>query len=258
MSEQQAPGSGVVKRPKNLDPALHPFERAREYQRALNAVKMERMFAAPFIAQLGRGHVDGVYSIAKDPNSLDRFASASGDGVAKVWDLTTREEVWQASAHENMIRGLTWTRDQKLLTCGTDRRIHLFDPYRNDSAPIQSWLGSNAFTGLSHHRSRNAFAASSSVISIYDLGRPTAAPEVLRWPTSVDTITCLSFNQVEQSILASTATDRSIVLYDLRTSMPLAKTVLAFASNSLAWNPMEAQHFAGMLCLSGMCVCTHR
>ena len=36
-----------------------------------NAVKLERMFAAPFIAQLGRGHVEGVYSLAKDPESLE-------------------------------------------------------------------------------------------------------------------------------------------------------------------------------------------
>ena len=38
-----------------LDPALHPFEKAREYTRALNATKLERMFAKPFLAQLGDG-----------------------------------------------------------------------------------------------------------------------------------------------------------------------------------------------------------
>lgn len=30
--------------PRNLDPALHPFERAREYTRALNATKLNRMY----------------------------------------------------------------------------------------------------------------------------------------------------------------------------------------------------------------------
>ncbi|KAK5004344.1 Protein sof1, partial [Cryomyces antarcticus] len=93
-SSAQAPGSNVSRQPRNLDPALHPFERAREYQRALNATKLDRMFAAPFLAQLGDGHVDGVYTMAKDPTSLERFASGSGDGVVKVWDLTNREEVW--------------------------------------------------------------------------------------------------------------------------------------------------------------------
>src|ERR1700760_2202595 len=55
----QAPGSNVAQQKRNLDPALHPFERAREYTRALNATKLERMFAAPFVGDFGKGHVDG-------------------------------------------------------------------------------------------------------------------------------------------------------------------------------------------------------
>ncbi|RKF64662.1 Protein sof1 [Golovinomyces cichoracearum] len=239
-------GSDVQKQPRNLDPALHPFERAREYTRALNATKLERMFAAPFIAQLGKGHVDGVYTMAKDPNSLERFASGSGDGVVKVWDLVSREEIWNTTAHENIVKGLCWTQDQKLLTCASDRYIKLFDPYNTTSGtiPAVTWLGTSAFTSLSRHRLLNSFAAASDVISIYELEKYNAQPEVLKWPNSTDTITAVSFNQSETSILASTATDRSVVLYDLRTSMPLAKTILNFASNSISWNPMEAFNFA--------------
>lgn len=246
ISGHQPPGSDASKVPRNLDSALHPFERAREYSRALNAVKLERMHAQPFVGQLGRGHVDGVYSIAKDPNSLERFASGSGDGVVKCWDLTDRDEFWHTTAHENIVKSMEWTRDQKLLTCAADRTIKLFDPYNTpvESAPISSWLGSEAFTSLSHHRSRNAFAAASGVISIYDLERHTAAPEVLHWPTSADSITNVAFNHVETSVLASCSTDRAIVIYDLRTSTPVTKTVLNFASNHIAWSPMEAFNFA--------------
>ncbi|MCJ1282687.1 rRNA-processing protein sof1 [Xylographa opegraphella] len=246
-ASHQAPGSNVARQPRNLDPALHPFERAREYTRALNATKLERMFASPFIAQLGKGHVDGVYTMGKDPESLQRFASGSGDGVVKVWDLTSREEIWNARAHDGIVKGLCWTKDKKLLSCASDKSIKLFDPYNtlSGSAPLATYLGQSAFTGLSHHRSLPNFAASSSVISIYDLSRATAAPvQTLHWPTSADTINALAFNQVEMSILASTATDRSIVLYDLRTSSPLSKVTLALASNAIAWNPMEAFNFA--------------
>lgn len=184
--------------------------------------------------------------MAKDPYSLDRFASGSGDGIVKVWDLTSRDEIWNVCAHENIVKGMCWTMDQKLLTCAADRTIKLFDPYNTPSntAPVSTWLGTNAFTCLSHHRSRTAFAASSSVVSVYDIERHTAPPEVLKWPTSTDTITAVAFNQTETSVLASCATDRSLVLYDLRTSMPLAKTILKFASNAISWNPMEAFNFA--------------
>ncbi|KAI9801511.1 MAG: rRNA-processing protein sof1 [Piccolia ochrophora] len=246
-SAHQAPGTSVPRQPRNLDPALHPFERAREYTRALNATKLDRMFAAPFLAQLGRGHVDGVYTMAKDPQALERFASGSGDGVIKVWDLTSREETWDVQAHEGIVKGMCWTKDQKLLSCASDKSIKLFDPYGTASgaAPVATYLGQAAFTGLSHHRSLPNFAASSSVISIYDLSRPSStAVQTLAWPTSTDTINTVAFNQTETSILASAATDRSVVLYDLRTSSPLAKTILRLASNAIAWNPMEAFNFA--------------
>ncbi len=226
---------------------MHPFERAREYTRALNATKLERMFASPFIAQLGKGHVDGVYTMAKDPESLQRFASGSGDGVIKIWDLTSREEMWNVQAHGGMVKGMCWTKDLKLLSCASDKSIKLFDPYNTTSGatPVATYLGLAAFTGVSYHRNLPTFAASSSVISIYDLSRASSAPlQTLHWPTSTDTINTLAFNQIETSILASAATDRSIVLYDLRTSSPLSKTILSLASNSISWNPMEAFNFA--------------
>lgn len=246
-ASQQAPGSSVVRQPRNLDPAQHPFERAREYTRALNAVKMERLFAAPYVGQMGDGHVDGVYSMAKDPNSLDHFASGSGDGVVKVWDFTTHKEIWNTQAHENMVKGVCWTPEQKLLSCASDKTVKLFDPYRSSSEapPLATYLGQSPFTGVSHHRSLPAFAASSSQISIYDLSRPSSTPsQTLHWPTSVDTITSVAFNQTETSVLASTAMDRSVIMYDLRTSSPLSKLVLRLASNAVSWNPMEAFNFA--------------
>ena len=185
--------------------------------------------------------------MAKDPESLQHFASGSGDGVIKVWDLTNREETWNVQGHGGIVKGMCWTKDRKLLSCANDKSIKLFDPYNTPSGakPMATYLGQAAFTGVSHHRDLQTFAASSSVISIYDLSRSSAAPlQTLHWPTSTDTINALAFNQVETSILASAATDRSIVLYDMRTSSPLSKAILGLASNAISWNPMEAFNFA--------------
>lgn len=246
ISAHQPAGSDVAKAPKNTSAGIHPFERAREYKRALNSVKMERMFAQPFICQLGQGHVDGVYQLAKDPNSLNMLASASGDGVVKVWDMESREQKWSASAHTNLVKGLAWTKDQKLLSCGTDKKIHLFDPSTvAESAPLTTFNSTSAFSSLSHHRSKNAFATSAgSRIQIYDLERFSAAPEEYSWPNATDTINAVKYNQIEQSVLASTASDRSIVIWDSRLSTPVTKTVLTFASNGISWNPMEAFNLA--------------
>ena len=149
-------------------------------------------------------------------------------------------------AHGGIVKALAWTKDQKLLTCASDS-IKLFDPYDAAfrSPPQATYLGSAAFTSLTHHRSLPHFAASSSAITVYDLNRTSSTPlQTLHWPTSTDTITAVSFNQTETSILASCASDRSIILYDLRTSSPLSKTTLALASNAVSWNPMEAFNLA--------------
>ena len=263
-ASQQPPGSNVSRQPRNLDPSQHPLERcvtlnepagdptdissrAREYQRALNAVKTEAMLNAPFLAQLGQGHVEGVYSMASDPSSLQRFASGSGDGVVKVWDLTSKEEIWQVRAHDNIVKDMCWTLDRKLLSCATDKTVKLWAPYSGDSnsVPLATYLGQAAFTSVSHHQNQPAFAASSSSIAIYDLSRPSSAPvQTLQWPQSTDTINAVAFNQIETSILASAALDRSVVLYDLRTASPLSELVLRLASNAISWNPMEAFNFA--------------
>lgn len=39
----------VVKVFRNLDPALHPFDKAREYTRALQATKLDKVFAKPLV-----------------------------------------------------------------------------------------------------------------------------------------------------------------------------------------------------------------
>lgn len=45
----------IHKMPRNYAPDVHPMAQAREYVRALNATKLERVFAKPFIASLD-GH----------------------------------------------------------------------------------------------------------------------------------------------------------------------------------------------------------
>lgn len=67
--------------PRNYDPSLHPFEAPREYTKALNSVKLERVFAKPFIGNLD-GHRDGISCIAKQSHALSIIAS--GDYCGEV------------------------------------------------------------------------------------------------------------------------------------------------------------------------------
>lgn len=58
-----------------------------------------------------------------------------------------------------------------------------------------------------------------------------------------DSITAVKFNPAEASLLASTGSDRTITLYDIRVASSMRKIVMEMRSNALAWNPMEPFNF---------------
>ncbi len=73
---------------RNLDPALHPHEKAVEYTRALNAAKLQRVFAKPFLGALPHG--DGVTALARSPAHLNALVSGTADGVVRLWDVAAQ------------------------------------------------------------------------------------------------------------------------------------------------------------------------
>lgn len=208
------------------------------------------MFAQPFIGQLGNGHVDGVYCLARDHISLNHFASGSGDGEIKIWDLADRKEMATVQAHEGMVTDVAFTaasgnssaRDQRLLSCGADQCVKLWEPkFQSGNTPLATYLGSEAFNSITHHRTEPTFATASSAIEIWDLTRDKPMSKLA---FGIDTLNCVRFNMVETSILASAGHDRSLIFYDLRTNMPTNKLITTLRTNAICWNPMEAFNFA--------------
>ena len=72
---------------RNVKSHVNPFEVVREYQRALNATKLERVFAKPFVGSLD-GHTDGVSIITKNPLKLNRPG---------IFGLFSRNIIWDGS-----------------------------------------------------------------------------------------------------------------------------------------------------------------
>ena len=54
---------------------------------------------------------------------------------------------------------------------------------------------------------------------------------------------CPVATQAESDLLATTGSDRSVALYDLRTGGAIRKVVMQTRCNAVAWNPMEAFNF---------------
>ncbi|CAG8826737.1 24499_t:CDS:2, partial [Cetraspora pellucida] len=222
-------------------PNLHPFEKAREYTRALNAVKLERLFAKPFVDALS-GHVDGVYCMAKYPLKLTTIISGSGDGELRIWNLSERTAIWKVSGHKGIVKGVCCspTKSNFYYSCGTDKTVKIWNPDELNDEPINTFIGKFAFSAIDHHRSDLIFATSGSQVDIWDENRSSPIKS-FTWGT--DTIHTVKFNQIESNILGSCGTDRSITLYDLRMNSPLAKLILQMKTNAISWNPMEAFNF---------------
>lgn len=182
--------------PRNYDPNLHPLEAPREYVRALNAVKLERVFAKPFIGNLD-GHGDGVSTLAKHPKRLAVLASGAFDGEIRVWDLAQKTCNRNFIAHEGWVRYINYTPDgDTFVSAGDDKTIKTWkSEVKNDEdcEPINTLLSLSVVSGVTHHRSKPIFATCGEHCQLWEKTRNEPV-KVFKW--GVDSLHHVSFNQV--------------------------------------------------------------
>ncbi|KAL5573574.1 hypothetical protein UlMin_023171 [Ulmus minor] len=235
----------------NFDPSIRSQEKAVEYVRALNAAKLEKIFARPFVGAMD-GHIDAVSCMAKNPNHLKGMFSGSMDGDIRLWDIAARRTVCKFSGHQGAVKGLAVSTDGRILvSCGTDCIVRLWDvpsssvmesedSSEKSAKPLEEYASTNAFWAVDHQWEGDRFATAGAGVHIWNHNR--SAPEkTFEWGT--DTVVSVRFNPGQPNVLATTATDRSIVLYDLRMSSEVTKIIMRTRNNSIAWNPMEPINF---------------
>ncbi|KAI9391768.1 hypothetical protein POPTR_007G137300v4 [Populus trichocarpa] len=235
----------------NFDPNLRTQEKAVEYQRALNAAKLDKIFARPFIGAMD-GHIDAVSCMAKNPNYLKGIFSGSMDGDIRLWDIANRRTVCRFPGHQGAVRGLTASTDgSTLVSCGTDCTVRLWNvPVATimesgnssdcSSEPRAVYMGENAYWAVDHQWSGDLFATAGAQVDIWNHNRSQPVNS-FKWGT--DSVISVRFNPGEPNLLATSASDRSIMLYDLRVSSPARKLIMRTKTNSISWNPMEPMNF---------------
>mmetsp|Transcript_116690 Transcript_116690/g.174226 ORF Transcript_116690/g.174226 Transcript_116690/m.174226 type:complete len:453 (-) Transcript_116690:47-1405(-) len=237
------------KLPRNLDPTYHPMQRAREFTRAINSAKMERMFAKPLIGNFGNGHGDAVYHTAISRHTLLPLLSGSADGTVHLWDLPTRNCVSTLTAHTHAIKGLVFGTEQDFYTCGADGTLRKWSipsimANTTDPTPDDTWRISGTFQSLDHHWTEPQFVtASDSAVQLWSPERSTPIQTHDDLWGSEDTVNVVRFNPAEPQLIACCSMDRGIGLHDLRTASAMKKTILRMRSNDLQWNPMEPLNF---------------
>jgi len=225
---------------RNYDPALHPFQDSREYIRALNATKLNRVFAKPFIASLD-GHRDGVSCMSKHRKQLNAIFSGSYDGELKQWNLTTQRCIWSVQAHNGWVRGVTSTRDgTRIISVGDDKTIKHWSSditVEDNTVPINSIVTQSLYSGIDYSWHEDLFATSGQTVDIWN---PERAEPIKTFKYENESISTVRFNPIEFNQCLSTASDRGIILYDIRANVAVNKLVLAMRSNVAVWNPIEA------------------
>ncbi|KAL9270870.1 DDB1- and CUL4-associated factor 13-like protein [Drosera capensis] len=236
---------------RNYDPSLRPQAKQVEYKRATNAAKLEKIYAKPFITALD-GHRDAISCMAKNPSYLKGIFSGSMDGEIRLWDIASKRTVCEYPGHEGAVRGLTVSTDgRSLVSCGTDCTVRLWEvpdfnvmeSYGDENGspkPMAIYTGNDAFRAVDHQWGGNIFATAGARVDIWDHSRSQPV-NTFEWGTS--TVVSVRFNPGEPNILASSGSDRNIMLYDLRMSSPARKIIMMTRTNSIAWNPMEPMNF---------------
>lgn len=198
------------------------------------------------------GHTDAISCMAKNPNYLKGVFSGSMDGDIRLWDIASRQTVCRFPGHQGPVKGLAASTDGRVLvSCGLDCTVRLWsvpapsimesdDSSDEDPKPLAEYTGQYAYKGADHQWNGNLFATAGAQLDIWDHSR---SQPVNSFEWGVDTVVSVRFSPVEPNLLATSGSDRSIAIYDLRLSTPARKIIMRTKTNSIAWNPMEAFNF---------------
>lgn len=206
---------------------------------------MEKVFAKPFVKAL-EGHTDSVKCMAVARMTAAPLLTGSCNGELRLWDLQNlRAGMCIERAHEGFVRGVTVSYDGRYgFSCGDDKAIKMWKisvRERTLSEEPEATFHAACIPGaIDHHWSKPMFVTAGDTVDVWDHNR-SAPLSSFEWGCE-RVITC-RFNPAEPCLIASTAVDRSIGLYDIRGNSAIRKVILNMRSNGVCWNPMRPLNF---------------
>lgn len=257
--------SDIEKVYRNSNSNLHPHIRAREYVRALNSAKMEKIFAKPFLFALDN-HTDGVKCMAKNYKQLSEIVSGSYDAQIILWDIMNKQPIFNINSKHEFVKGLCFSNTgNEFISVGDDKKIniwsknHLYEQQlisekskvinnNNDKfminqtsnlidyIPYNTYLSSGSLESVDHNYLSRQFCTAGEVVSIWDYN---SNKPITTFKNSSDGFLKAKYNFVEENIILASGMDRSISIYDARIKTPTHNVVLNNKSAALCWNPQE-------------------
>lgn len=262
--DYENPAGGKFRHARSFDKRIHLFQREIEYKRALNATKMDKIFAKPLVKCLD-GHDDSIRTICISQNKLTDLYTGSCNGFINSWNTFDKKLINKIKAHEGFVRGLCIGNDDKyLFSCGDDKYIKQWLIERNKpideleeeniiNKPTEEMLlESNEITpsrifvcktvpnSLDKHYSEPLIVSGSQTLDVWNYYRSSA---IASFDYNSEYIYYVKFNYAETNLVGLTLSDDSFGLVDIRNKTPIRKVCLKYRCNALSWNPMNPKFF---------------
>ncbi|KAL7715796.1 DDB1- and CUL4-associated factor 13 [Entamoeba marina] len=219
---------------RSLKKEDHPLL-LREYRRALNAVKLDKIFAKPFIEVYLVILMDGGY-----------------DGEVRLWNASSKNCLYKIQAHDTVCKGISYSTSDVpvLITVSTDHTAKLWPLSISTiestnpatvTTPLMSYNFTSPFSSVSSRYHDTMFCTGSSEgLELWSFDRSEC---IKKYDTESDGVLGCKFSPTENNLIAITGGNRSISLYDIRTETAVATLLGTRRYNDLSWNPMQAYHF---------------
>jgi DDB1- and CUL4-associated factor 13 len=195
------------------------------------------------------GHSDGISVFSKSSKHVSNVVSGSWDGELRFWDLVSKQCLFSTFAHEKFVKGLCFDHSGNFIySCGNDNEINVYHVNKaiacglnkKQVVPQVKLVSKSILQSLDASHANSTFVTGGAVVQLWSQERSNP---IQTWSWGVDTVSKVRFNPVETNLIACTAMDRGIYLYDVRGKTPLQKTVLLNKSSALCWNPQEPFNF---------------
>ncbi|SBS80216.1 protein SOF1, putative [Plasmodium ovale] len=257
-------GVSNFKHTRSFDKKIHLFQREIEYKRALNATKIDKIFAKPLVKCLD-GHDDSVRCICVSTTDLTDLYSGSCNGFINIWNILDKKLMKKIKAHDGFVRSLCTSHDNKyLFSCGDDKyikqwiieknkdikdlneedniqqNINNLDYLQKEIIPKKIYSCASVPNSIDNHFTEPLIISGSQTLDLWDYYRNNS---IATFDYNNEYIYYVKFNYSQRNLVGLTLSDNSIGLVDIRNKTPIKKIWLKYRCNSLSWNNMNPKQF---------------
>jgi WD40 repeat protein len=190
------------------------------------------------------GHTSAITTVAFFPEG-NRLASAGGDRVIRIWDVSTKKAASELSGHTSVILALAISPDGKSIVSGAaDRTARGWDA--TSGKAIWKWTGQSVVTAVGIHPGGKevAIGLASGKVVLLDVSAPGTVREVATIPAHVAGVAGVSFSP-DGSKLATVGGDGAVQVWMLPdTSQPTQLVAFEGQPKNGGFSPLSAVAFA--------------